>query len=324
MNYIDLRSDTVTWPTEAMRKAMAQAPVGDDVYGDDPTVNELERLAAEMTGKEAALFVPSGTFGNQLSLFTWCPRGSEVILGEQCHIIQHEAGAASVIAGVQTRPIFAPDGILPLETIEERIRGNDIHYPPTSLICIENAHSSGRVIPLSYMKEVAQLAHAHGLPVHLDGARLFNAAVSMGVSAIEISSMVDSVMFCLSKGLCAPVGSMLAGSREFIEKARRRRKISGRRHAPGRCACSCRPHCPQGYDATPCRRSRKCALPCQPASMDSWHRGGERSARYQYGIFQASGRHRWLGARSILQGARSADQPAGAWLVPLCDALLDS
>jgi len=227
MNYIDLRSDTVTWPTEAMRKAMAQAPVGDDVYGDDPTVNELERLAAEMTGKEAALFVPSGTFGNQLSLFTWCPRGSEVILGEQCHIIQHEAGAASVIAGVQTRPIFAPDGILPLETIEERIRGNDIHYPPTSLICIENAHSSGRVIPLSYMKEVAQLAHAHGLPVHLDGARLFNAAVSMGVSAIEISSMVDSVMFCLSKGLCAPVGSMLAGSREFIEKARRRRKIMG-------------------------------------------------------------------------------------------------
>lgn len=227
MNYIDLRSDTVTWPTEAMRKAMAQAPVGDDVYGDDPTVNELERLAAEMTGKEAALFVPSGTFGNQLSLFTWCPRGSEVILGEQCHIIQHEAGAASVIAGVQTRPIFAPDGILPLETIEERIRGNDIHYPPTSLICIENAHSSGRVIPLSYMKEVAQLAHAHGLPVHLDGARLFNAAVSMGVSAIEISSTVDSVMFCLSKGLCAPVGSMLAGSREFIEKARRRRKIMG-------------------------------------------------------------------------------------------------
>ena len=227
MNYIDLRSDTVTWPTEAMRKAMAEAPVGDDVYGDDPTVNELERLAAEMTGKEAALFVPSGTFGNQLSLFTWCARGSEVILGEQCHIIQHEAGAASVIAGVQTRPIFAPDGILPLETIEERIRGNDIHYPPTSLICLENAHSSGRIIPLSYMKEVAQLAHANGLPVHLDGARLFNAAVSLGVRAAEIASTVDSVMFCLSKGLCAPVGSMVAGPRDFIEKARRRRKIMG-------------------------------------------------------------------------------------------------
>lgn len=227
MDHIDLRSDTVTWPTDAMRRAMAEAPVGDDVYGDDPTVNELERLAADMTGKAAALFVPSGTFGNQLSLFTWCPRGSEVILGEQCHIIQHEAGAASVIAGVQTRPIFAPDGILPPEAIEERIRGNDIHFPPTSLVCLENAHSSGRVVPLSYMREVADLAHRHGLPVHLDGARLFNAAAALGVDAAEIAGTVDSVMFCLSKGLCAPVGSMLAGPRDFVEKARRKRKIMG-------------------------------------------------------------------------------------------------
>jgi threonine aldolase len=227
MNYIDLRSDTVTWPTSAMRKAMAEAPVGDDVYGDDPTVNELERLAAEMTGKEAALFVPSGTFGNQLSLFTWCPRGSEVILGEQCHIIQHEAGAASVIAGVQTRPVFAPDGILPIEAIEERIRGNDIHFPPTSLVCLENAHSSGRVIPLSYMKNVSELAHRYGLPVHLDGARLFNAAAALGAGAAEIAGTVDSVMFCLSKGLCAPVGSMLAGPRDFVERARRKRKVMG-------------------------------------------------------------------------------------------------
>lgn len=227
MRYIDVRSDTVTWPTDAMRAAMASAEVGDDVYGDDPTVNELERLAAEMTGKESALFVPSGTFGNQLALFTWCPRGTEVILGEQCHIIQHEAGAASVIAGVQTRPINAPGGILPLEEIEARIRGSDIHYPPTSLICLENAHSSGRVIPLDYMKEVKNLARRRGLPVHLDGARLFNAATALGVSAQDIADQVDSVMFCLSKGLCAPVGSMLAGSREFIEKARRKRKIMG-------------------------------------------------------------------------------------------------
>jgi len=227
MRFIDVRSDTVTWPTETMRAAMAAAEVGDDVYGDDPTVNELERLAAEMTGKESALFVPSGTFGNQLALFTWCPRGTEVILGEQCHIIQHEAGAASVIAGVQTRPVNAPDGILPLEQIEARIRGSDIHYPPTSLICLENAHSSGRVIPLDYMKEVAALARRHRLPVHLDGARLFNAATALGVSASDIADQVDSVMFCLSKGLCAPVGSMLAGPREFIEKARRKRKIMG-------------------------------------------------------------------------------------------------
>jgi len=227
VNYIDVRSDTVTWPTEAMRVAMASAPVGDDVYGDDPTMNELERLAAEMTGKEAAIFVPSGTFGNQLALFTWCPRGSEVILGEQCHIVQHEAGAAAVIAGVQTRTIFAPNGILPVDEIEARIRGDDIHYPSTTLICLENAHSSGRVISLDSMKEVAALAKRHGLPIHLDGARLFNAATALGVRAADIAAHVDSVMFCLSKGLCAPIGSMLAGPRDFIEKARRKRKIMG-------------------------------------------------------------------------------------------------
>ena len=227
MQFIDFRSDTVTWPTPAMRAAMAAAPVGDDVYGDDPTVNELEALAATMAGKEAALFVPSGTFGNQLALFTWCPRGSEVILGEQCHIIQHEAGAASIIAGVQTRTIQAPDGILPIAEVAARIRGDDIHYPPTSLICVENAHSSGRVVPLHHMKEIAVLARSRGLPVHLDGARLFNAATALGCQAADIAATVDSVMFCLSKGLCAPVGSILAGPKSFIDKARRNRKIMG-------------------------------------------------------------------------------------------------
>lgn len=227
MNKIDLRSDTVTWPTEEMRLAMASAPVGDDVYGDDPTINKLEELAARMTGKEKALFVPSGTFGNQLALFTWSHRGTEIICGEQCHIIQHEAGAASVIAGVQTRPIPAPDGKIPVEAIEARIRGDDIHYPPTSLICLENAHSSGRVISLSFMREVAALAHRHNLPIHLDGARLFNAATALNVAAADIAAEVDSVMFCLSKGLCAPVGSILAGPAIFIEKARRKRKIMG-------------------------------------------------------------------------------------------------
>lgn len=227
MDTIDLRSDTVTWPTPAMRAAIAEAPVGDDVYGDDPSVNALEALAARLVGKEAALFVPSGTFGNQLALFSWCPRGSEVILGEQCHIIQHEAGAASVIAGVQTRPVDAPAGILPLGEIRSRVRGDDIHYPPTSLICLENAHSSGRVIPLSYMAEVADFARTAGLPIHLDGARLFNAAASLGCEAADIAANVDSLMFCLSKGLCAPAGSMLAGPADFIGRARRRRKIMG-------------------------------------------------------------------------------------------------
>jgi len=227
MNTIDLRSDTVTWPTPAMREAMARAPVGDDVYGDDPTVNELEALAAAMVGKEAALFVPSGTFGNQLALFTWCPRGSEVILGEQCHIIQHEAGAASVIAGVQVRTMDAPGGILPVDGIADRIRGEDIHYPPTSLICLENAHSSGRVIPRDYMAGVAELARRRNLPIHLDGARVFNAAAALGIGADAIAAQVDSLMFCLSKGLCAPVGSMLAGPADFIARARRKRKIMG-------------------------------------------------------------------------------------------------
>ena len=148
---IDIRSDTVTCPTKAMRKAMAEAEVGDDVYGDDPTINKLEKLGAKMMGKEAALFVPSGTFGNQLALFTWCKRGTEVILGEECHIIQHEAGAASVIAGVQTRPISAPDGTFTAAAIRERLRKQDLHAPYTSLICLENAHSSGRSVPLAVM-----------------------------------------------------------------------------------------------------------------------------------------------------------------------------
>ncbi len=227
MTFIDLRSDTVTWPTPEMRSAMAAAPVGDDVYGDDPSVNELESRAAERVGKEAALFVPSGTFGNQLALFTWCPRGSEVILGEDCHIVQHEAGGAAVIAGVQIRPIPAATGILAPDAIRERIREEDIHHPLTSLICVENAHSSGRVVPLSAMDAVYALAQARGLPVHLDGARLFNAAAALGVEAAQIAARADSVMFCLSKGLCAPVGSILAGPRDFIAAARKKRKVLG-------------------------------------------------------------------------------------------------
>jgi threonine aldolase len=228
MNYmIDIRSDTVTKPTEAMRKAMAVAEVGDDVYGDDPTVNELETLGAEMLGKEGAVFVPSGTFGNQLALFTWCKRGTEVILGEECHIIQHEAGAASVIAGVQIRPIPAPDGVLPPEAIRQRLRKAELHTPATSLICLENAHSLGRVVSPEAMDGVRKLADEWGLPVHLDGARIFNAAAALGIQARDIAARADSVMFCLSKGLCAPVGSLLAGTRDFTEKARMKRKIMG-------------------------------------------------------------------------------------------------
>ena len=210
-----------------MRKAMAEAEVGDDVYGDDPTVKKLEKLSAQIMGKEAALFVPSGTFGNQLALFTWCNRGTEVLLGEECHIIQHEAGAASVIAGVQTRTISAPDGVLTAKALRERLRKQDLHAPETSLICIENAHSFGRSVPLAAMDEVRKTADEWKIPVHLDGARIFNAAISLGCEARDIASRADSVMFCLSKGLCSPVGSMLAGKKKFIEEARIKRKIMG-------------------------------------------------------------------------------------------------
>jgi threonine aldolase len=206
---------------------MASAEVGDDVYGDDPTVNRLEQLGAEMLGKEAAVFTPSGTFGNELALFTWCPRGSEVVLGEECHIIQHEAGGAASIAGVQTRTIPAPNGVLTRDALQARLRRADLHAPATSLICLENAHSSGRVVSLADMDVARSLADEWGLPVHLDGARIFNAATALGVSARDIATRADSVMFCLSKGLCAPVGSLLAGNKDFVAAARLKRKVMG-------------------------------------------------------------------------------------------------
>jgi threonine aldolase len=206
---------------------MANAEVGDDVYGDDPTVNALEKLSAKMLGKEAALFVPSGTFGNQRALFTWCPRGSEVILGENCHIIQHEAGAASVIAAVQTRPVPDGDGVLRVEEVRRRLRKSELHEPASSLICEENAHSLGTVMTLAEMDALRDLAGEWRLPIHLDGARIFNAAAALGVDAKEIAARADSVMCCLSKGLCAPVGSLLAGPATFIESARLKRKIMG-------------------------------------------------------------------------------------------------
>lgn len=227
MKFLDLRSDTVTQPTTAMREAMYRAAVGDDVYGDDPTMKELEQYTAELLGKENALFVPSGTFGNQLSLFTHCQRGDEVILGDDCHIVAHEVGAASVIAGVQLRTLAGSKGQLDPAEISAKIRTENIHYPATGLICLENAHSNGLVIPRENMAAIYGIAREHGIPVHLDGARIFNAAVHLKVDVKEITRYCDSVMVCLSKGLCAPVGSLVAGSNSFIEKARKCRKLMG-------------------------------------------------------------------------------------------------
>lgn len=225
---IDLRSDTVTKPTESMRVAMANALVDDDVYGDDPTITLLEKLAAQLTGKEAALFVPSGTFGNQLAVFTHCVRGQEVILAEDCHIVEHEAGAAAIIAGVQLRTLPSQFGCLNPQQVEKTIRKEeDIHFPSTGLICLENAHSSGKTLPLSEMKAIYEVAQKYHIPLHLDGARLFNAVTYLGGEITEVTQYCDSIMFCLSKGLAAPVGSLLVGSSEFIAKARKKRKIMG-------------------------------------------------------------------------------------------------
>jgi len=222
-----MRSDTVTMPTVEMRKAMFEAEVGDDVYGDDPTINALEKLSAEIVGKEAAMFVPSGTMGNQLGVMTHTFRGDEVILGENAHIAVHEVGATAVLSGVQLRTIKSSDDILYPELIQKAIRFDDIHEPRTGLICLENALANGTVVPLDVMKKIFEIAKHHQIPIHLDGARLFNAATALGVSAAQIVQYTDSVQFCISKGLCAPIGSMLAGTKAFINKARKNRKLLG-------------------------------------------------------------------------------------------------
>ena len=229
MEYIDLRSDTVSQMTESMKLALVNAKVGDDVFGDDPTTHELEKLAAEMTGKEAALFVPTGTFGNELCIMAHCNRGDEIIAAEDCHIIAFECGAAAYLAGVQTRTLKAVEGLMDIEEIRKRIRfaADDIHYPSTKLICLENALGNGQVAPLSYMKQVSDLAKEKGISVHLDGARLFNAATALKVDAKEITQYCDSLSFCLSKGLCCPMGSIVCGTKKFIEKARYYRKLLG-------------------------------------------------------------------------------------------------
>jgi threonine aldolase len=228
--YIDLRSDTVTQPTPEMREAMLRAELGDDVFGDDPTVNHLEEIAAAKLGKEAAVFVASGTMGNLTSLLTHCQRGEEVIVGDQAHIFRYEAGGSSALGGIAQFQISNnPDGTLPLAKVEAAIRGSDQHEARTKLIALENTHNrcGGTVLPMAYMQQVRELADKHSLKVHLDGARIFNAAVALGVDVKAIAQYADSVTFCLSKGLSAPVGSVICGSRDFIAQARRYRKMLG-------------------------------------------------------------------------------------------------
>ncbi len=230
MDWIDLRSDTVSHPTPEMREAMAKAEVGDDVYGEDPTINRLEEEAAKRMGKQAGLFVPSGTMGNLAAVLTHCGRGDEMILGAVSHIFLNEAGGASALGGVHPRTLpTEDDGTIPLDAIEGAIRGDDPHFPRTRLICLENTHNrcGGAPISLQYTREVGDLARRYGLRLHMDGARIFNAAAALGVDAAKLVEDVDSVTFCLSKALCAPVGSVLCGESSFIGEARRVRKLLG-------------------------------------------------------------------------------------------------
>jgi threonine aldolase len=230
MDYVDLRSDTVTKPTPEMREAMAEAEVGDDVFRDDPTVNRLEELAAEMLGKEASLFVPSGTMGNLIALLVHCQRGHEVIVGNQSHIYLNEAGGMSALGGIQPCPIQnQADGTLALVDILASIRTEDVHHPATRLICLENTQNICGGIPLTpeYTRQVGELAQQNDLALHIDGARIFNAATAQDVLVKELVEPADSVMFCLSKGLAAPIGSMLVGTKTFVRRARHIRKMLG-------------------------------------------------------------------------------------------------
>ena len=226
---VELRSDTFTLPTDSMRRAMAAAEVGDDVWDEDPTIHRLQERAAEMVGKEASLFVPSGTMGNLCALLSHTESGQEVLVEGESHIFHSEVAGASVVGGLQLRPLDTPDGRLQPEQVRTAIREPDIHQPPTGLLCLENTHNrrGGTCLNPAQTQALCDVAHAASFPVHLDGARVFNAAVALDVDARQLTGPVDSVMFCLSKGLSAPVGSMLAGSTEFIERARRWRKLLG-------------------------------------------------------------------------------------------------
>lgn len=226
---IDLRSDTVTKPSPGMREAMARAPVGDDVYGEDPTVNRLQEMAAALLGKAAALFVPSGIMANQLAIRVQTHPGDEVIVESRSHIVRYEHGAAAALAGVQLQMLPSERGILEPEQVKAAIRPRDPYHPKTALICLENTHNSGggTIYPLSTVERIRAVALEHGIPMHLDGARLFNAVIATGISAAEYARHFETVSFCLSKGLGAPVGSLIAGSQETVERLRPLRRMYG-------------------------------------------------------------------------------------------------
>jgi len=229
LEIIDLRSDTITKPTKSMRKAMKDALVGDDVYEEDPTVLELEALSAYKFGKEKSLFFPTGTMANQAAIMAHTSPGDEIILENSMHIYMYEVAGLSLLSGVQARPIISDTGVMDPQTVEQAIRPENIHFPETTLICLENTHNlnGGTVLKKNEIDKIAEVGQNHNIPLHLDGARIFNAATYLNMSVSKLTYSCDSVMFCLSKGLSAPIGSILVGSKEFIEKARKCRKVLG-------------------------------------------------------------------------------------------------
>ncbi len=305
MHIIDLRSDTITKPTPAMRRAMAEAEVGDDVLGDDPTVIRLEALAAERVGKEAGLFVASGTMGNLVSLLAQCGRGDEVIVGDQAHTFYYEQGGMAALGGIQPRTLRnRPDGTLDLDEIVAAIRdASNPHFPRTRLITVENTHNrcSGTPLTSEYMGALGQMARAHGLRIHLDGARLFNAAVALGVDVRSLAADADTLTFCLSKGLAAPVGSVVCGDRAFIAEARRAQG-GGRRDAPGRGDRGCG-HRGAGADGgSPGRGSRQ---------RGRAGRGAGRAARPGAGAGRGAHQHRLFKGDAARYGCAGPDAAVG-------------
>ena len=281
---IDLRSDTVTKPTPGMREAMAQAEVGDDVYGEDPTVNALEAKAARLLGKDAALFVPTGVMANQLCLRLHTRPGDEVLVEGTAHIIRYEGGSASALSQIQLCCVEGNRGLLTADRVLSAIRPKDIHNPPTTLLCLEQTHNfgGGSVYPLSTIREITKLAGDQGLALHLDGARLFNAAVASGVSAAECAQPFDTVSFCLSKGLGAPVGSLITSTQDRIAKLRRLRKMFGGRHAASGYS-RCRGHLCLGAPRHPAsRRPRQCQKFRTATATDSDGVRGPRPRRDEY------------------------------------------
>lgn len=230
MKIIDLRSDTITWPTEEMRRAMCEAEVGDDGYGEDPSVNKLEEKSAALLGKEAGLLTASGTMANLVAILAHTHPGDEIIVGSESHVLWYEVGSASAVGGVTLRAVLnEADGTLNPTRVEDAVRPESLHFPPSALLCLENTHNrcGGTVLTAAYTADVCEVAHRHGLTIHMDGARIFNAAVALGVPVADLAAPVDSVCYCLSKGLSAPVGSVLCGSREFIDRGRKKRQMLG-------------------------------------------------------------------------------------------------